>query len=581
LKTATIQTATDMLYNKPSSEKFMARYLSKTIETTIALLCLAIGYLQPDISHANDGIQTRSGSLLIELNPETGAVEQLEDTDRGLSWHPEGSKLWQVDREGEQLHASLSVVANHADEVTLTLSLHNPTEKAIKTGVHFPRLEGVGGVDATSLHYCFPRQDLILGSKSIRLEETYSNRFPLQFVTAYQPAKGGLYLMTCDTEMHRKRYYLDKDTRLTMGAFFPDLVIESGETIELPPARLGVYAGDWHQAFDAYKRWTKQWYKPDVPRKQWFREIFHFRQVFLYPNMDMPGLFDTETKSLTITSSIENDRKRFGGIDYVHVFDWSQTPDQGRVGMYDPWHFLPRDKFNDQIGKLQAAGMPVGLYFEGYLVSPAATIPNRPGRSWQLQTPNAGRYDPFGSGDDYLCPAVQGWRDNLTASIKRAEKQTRADGFYIDQFGFGYQYPCFDETHGHAMPSNQPKAETEFVKQVRAALGDKAVLYTEQTPVDLAMRHQDGSFSYSLLHARNTHCPSRTNLTRFAFPNFKETLRSAMMLKVSNWCSTTVMGCGLPGQATTRSGSVPKCSIPFAKRKQCAISIWMPLLPMT
>ena len=473
------------------------------------------------LANENESIQVRSGQLELAINPITGLIQQLDDTQHELSWLGDNANLWQVDQVGQGLKTQLSVQASHAGEVTLTLSLHNPTDTPIHTGVMFPFLQGLSGGDLGNLHYCFPRQDLVLGSRPIRLEQEYSSRFPLQFVTTYQPGKGGIYLMTCDTEMHRKRYHLVKSDKTSMGAYYPSLVIEPGKTLVLPEARLGVYTGDWHQAFDAYRRWTKQWYRPSVERKRWFREVFHFRQVFLYPNLDTPGLFDTQARSLSITASVKQDIKQFGSIDYVHLFDWSQTPGQGRVGMYDPWHHLPREVLNKEITALQNLGMPVGLYFEGYLVSPAAKISGRPNRAWQLMDKQQGRYDPFGSGDDYLCPGVKGWRDYLTATVKRVHDQTKANGYYIDQFGFGYQYPCYDKTHGHTVPSNQPKAEFEVIQQIRAALAEEVVLYTEQTPVDIAMCHQDGSFSYSLLHARHSASPSHINLTRFAFPDFK------------------------------------------------------------
>ena len=501
--------------------KNQRRLLQRYLVLIGAVIGLVVFCVHRCGAQENESALVRSGSLLVAIDPTTGAVQKLEDLANELSWHVNGARIWQVDQAGHGLQAKLSVEASHAGEAAITLSLHNPSTQTIETDVRFPYLENLEGGDAASLEYCFPRQGLVLGSKPISLDQEYSSRFPLQFVTAYQPGKGGVYLMTCDTDLHRKRYTLEKNESLSMGATYDDLVIEPGQTISLPQARMGVYTGDWHQAFDAYRRWTKQWYQPTVPRKQWFREVFHFRQVFLYPNLDTPGLFDPSAKSLSIASSVEQDSKQFGGIDYVHLFDWSQTPDQGRVGMYDPWHHLPLQALNQEIVTLQDAGMPVGLYFEGYLVSPAAKIQGRPDRSWQLMNKQGGRYERFGSGYDYMCPAVTGWRDYLTATVKRVEDETKANGFYIDQLGFGYQYPCYDASHGHAVPSNQPKAEAQLVHRIRSALSEEDILYTEQTPVDIAMPYQDGSFSYSLLHARNPDSPSRINLTRFAFPDFK------------------------------------------------------------
>lgn len=459
-------------------------------------------------------------SLVLELTEDGASIARLIDRTMNIEWIEREAELHEIDSP-TPLDTRVTVERRTSNEISIALSVHNPTDQPVRTDIRFPILRDLTGGDAETLAYCFPRQDLILGSEPVELEEAYSGRFPLQFVTAYQPGKGGIYLITCDTQMNRKRYFLNKSDDVSMGSVYQDVVIEPGQTITLPPARLGTYQGDWHGAFEAYRHWVAEWYQPIVERKDWFRRVFNFRQVFLYPNLDTPGLFQPQANTLDIARSIDEDIERFGGVDYCHLFDWSQTPDQGRVGMYSPWHVLPRDRFLEELSQVKEREIPVGLYFEGYLVSPAAEIPGRPGREWQLQNASGNRYDPFGSGDDYLCPAVSRWRDHLAQAVVRAEAQTGADGFYLDQFGFGYQYPCFDPTHGHAVPSNQVLEETELVAQVRAALSPEKILYTEQVPVDVAMQFQDGSFSYSLLHARHPGCPSRTNLTRYAFPDFK------------------------------------------------------------
>ncbi|MFI4859297.1 MAG: DUF6259 domain-containing protein, partial [Phycisphaerales bacterium JB063] len=402
---------------------------------------------------AEDRQTVRSGRLEMVLEEGGGQrVLALRDEAAGVSWLASGSALWRAE-EAVGLQGELSVRPLSDGEVELTLTLHNPTPNPITTGISFPRLEGLAEEDTPALRYCYPRQDLLLGQQAVQLDESYSGRFPLQFMAVDLPGRGGVYLMTCDTQMLPKRYRLSKADRVAMSAFYPGVRVGPGETVVLPPARLGVYEGDWHAAFDAYRRWVAEWYEPVAPRKGWLRSVFSFRQVFLYANLDTPGLFDPVAGTLSIVESVEADRERFGHIDYVHLFDWSQTPDQGRVGAYSPWHHLPRDAFNREVDQLRKMGMPVGLYFEGYLVSPVAELVGRPGREWQLRNHEGGRYDPFGSGDDYLCPAVLGWRDYLTHATTRVAEQTPADGFYIDQFGFGYQYACHDPTHGHDVPS--------------------------------------------------------------------------------------------------------------------------------
>jgi hypothetical protein len=103
----------------------------------------------------------------------------------------------------------------------------------------------------------------------------------------------------------------------------------------------------------------------------------------------------------------------------------------------------------------------------------------------------------------------------------KAVERTGADGVYVDEFGFGWQYPCYNAAHGHATPSAQIRGEAQLLRKLRAALPSEKVLYTEETPTDSTTQFTDGSFTYAVAHGRNSHNPSRVNLTRFALPQFK------------------------------------------------------------
>lgn len=440
---------------------------------------------------------------------------------RPENWLRESGALYEI-AGSEALQAKLAAHALDTGEIQLTLELTNPTSQAVKVDVSFPLLRHLGGGAAGSdpLAYCFPRQAAVIDDQPVALSELYSGRFPLQFVDVFGP-DGGVYLMTCDTDLHRKRYFLDKAQKVSMGAQYLGQVIAPGRTLRLPPARLGAHAGDWHAALAAYRRWVAVWHRPTAPRKRWWQHVFNFRQVFLHPNMDMGGLHNAADGSLRLQQAVRADAAIFGGVDYVHLFDWSQSPRWGRVGDYDPWDDLPRDKFVEELQAMQSGGMRIGLYFEGYLISPNSRAGQAHGNDWQMLNAEQGRYDPFGSGDFYACPAVGAWREHLTQAVRRAAAQTGADGYYIDQLGFGYQYPCFNPAHHHPIPSNQPRAEAELTQRIRAALPNDKVLYTEQTPVDVTTQYQDGSFSYTLLHARGGGRPVPIDLARFALPDFK------------------------------------------------------------
>jgi len=126
--------------------------------------------------------------------------------------------------------------------------------------------------------------------------------------------------------------------------------------IDGPAAR---YRGNWHAALAAYRRWVGTWYKPAAPRKKWFREAFNFRQVFLHPNLGLEyGAFDPKTGEFRLAKMVADDAAAFGGVDFVHIFDWSQTPAHGRVGRYDPWKYLGgARRFRGEIARVKVMGI--------------------------------------------------------------------------------------------------------------------------------------------------------------------------------------------------------------------------------
>ena len=411
-------------------------------------------------------------------------------------------------------------------QVRLRLTVTNTSDAPRKVGATFPLLEGIGtGKDANDLAYCFPKSGAAVSSQPIDIRRRYSGLFPLQFMDVWHRRDGGVYLMTQDLEAHPKTFWLRKAQRpaVDFGVDHAPRMLTPGEAWALPPAVLGAHEGDWHAALAAYRRWVATWYEPAAPRKRWFGEVFNFRQEFLHPNLGLPhGAFDPKAKALRLAEMVRDDAAAFGGVDFVHVFDWSHTPAHGRVGQYDPWAYLGGVRpFRREVAKLRAAGTPVGAYLEGYLISREADVAKRHGEEWQMLTAEGKPYARFGPGYVYPCPHVPEWREYLAAACERVCRQADVDGVYVDELGFGYQYACHNTAHGHEVPSVQVREEMGLLRAVRRSLPAGTVLYTEETPVDVATQLLDGSFTYAIAGADRRNNPARVNLTRFALPSLK------------------------------------------------------------
>jgi hypothetical protein len=102
-----------------------------------------------------------------------------------------------------------------------------------------------------------------------------------------------------------------------------------------------VKGGDWRQGFDAYRAKTVGSFKPLSPREQWFRGVFNFRQRFLWAH---DPLCDAKTGELHLERAVEEARREFGGIDYLHLFDWGNCGPYGRIygrtGDHSPYDYI-------------------------------------------------------------------------------------------------------------------------------------------------------------------------------------------------------------------------------------------------
>jgi len=169
--------------------------------------------------------------------------------------------------------------------------------------------------------------------------------------------------------------------------------------------------------------------------------------------------------------------------------------------------------------------VPVGLYIEGYLLQERGRLGQRHGPKWQLIGPDGkGKYWP-GVSEMFVCPAVEPWRQVQASTYASKVKELGVDGMYLDQFGFaGRQKDCFSPDHGHPTPSYAVVTERDCTQLVRRridATRPNVALYTEETPVDVTSQYQDGSFTYSMFHARRTRTRVPLNVTRFALPELK------------------------------------------------------------
>jgi hypothetical protein len=465
-------------------------------------------------------VSIATGAVKLDYDEASGKVKALSNLLTHAEFLKSPGSLYRL--EGDpRIKASLRIQPLTNGELELTLELSNPTTESLAVKPIFPVLEGIGSEGDGGLSYCFPQQGAVSDIEPAHLTREYSAGFPMQFMDVYQEVNGGIYLATHDKSNQPRKYFLEKKEKITMGVVYQQKLLKPRETWVLTGV-VGAHQGDWHDAFLAYRRWLRTWYQPESPRQAWFQDVFNFRQIFLHPNLGAPGAFDPATKEYSIDEQLAADMAAFGGVDYLHIFDWALDPNHGRVGDYNTWGYLGgAECFHDQIAKVQAHGIHVGLYFEGYLVDHRSEILKTVGTDWQLLSARGIPYARYGRGYVYPCPYVDAWKTYLTSACSSAIQKSGADGVYIDEYGFGWQYPCNNPAHNHPLPAGQMEGEAEMLRALRKAIPKGKVLYTEETGTDVTSQYQDGSFTYSVSVGRNHENPSRVNLFRFAVPGYK------------------------------------------------------------
>ncbi|MBC7327571.1 hypothetical protein H5T87_05605 [bacterium] len=424
------------------------------------------------------------------------------------------------------LESTLKVWRNKEGEIGLSISFKNIGEEKLKIASIFPIIRGIDlGSSPEDTYYFYPCRGGAITNKDFEFRTYYSGAFPVQIMGLFSYLNGGgVYLRTEDLSATPRWYILSK--KGNVGAMEIEYLIsdvQPNESLSLPNTIIGFSKGDWRSQMEAYLEWKNSWYKPYVPRKQWFREVFNFRQQFLFYEMPTKSpIFDTKEKKFHIEEALKQDEALFGGVDYLHIFDWAATPQYGRVGDYDHWEELGGlENFRRAIEETQEKRIPVGLYIEGYLVDPPSNLGKAKGKEWQILD-KEGKPVPFFAPSYNMCPCLPAWREYLAQTYARVKSETGAKGYYIDEFGFALEARhCWNRAHNHPIPCSPVRGEFLTVQAVRRALGDEVVLYTEESPIDVTSQYQDGSFTYAISSISDELSPSHLNLYRFIFPDFK------------------------------------------------------------
>jgi len=467
----------------------------------------------------------------IYMKIENDAITSIKNklVNKYQSWHVDSCALYLMEVNSPNVIATLNVSSNTENQVELVLTIKNNSASSVDVSTVFPYIKGLyfpPGLNS-NLYYLYPKQGHSYSNVDVKYDCAYSRWFQMQFMDVYDKYYGGFYLLTDDRSNYPKRYFLEKKSgKIDMKVTYQVKTLQPGETWVLPTAIIGTQANDWHDALAAYKQRLTKWHQPKTPRKDWFRDIYNFRQVFLHTNFGEKGAWNPLTKNIDILSRIEEDKNVFGGVDYVHIFDWMREPED-RIYNYEPWNYLGGDaNLRNQISALQNQGIKVGFYYQGYKINKHSRIGKLSGSDWQIRdTLN----NPQGDGVYlYPCAYVEPWQNYLSNLILNTTNSFNLNGAYVDVFGIGLEYQCYSPLHGHPSKKGkvinnfQVQGEGNMLQKIKNTIPESVVLYDEEMPSDVSTQYLDGSFTSSVRNSKGaSNNPSGINLARFAFPDFK------------------------------------------------------------
>lgn len=424
-------------------------------------------------------------------------------------------------RGGVPVRGELVVTARGEEGIAMDLKLAYVGGQPGTPIVNFPTLHSMRLGTVEDTWYLYARKGGIVSNRPTDQSAAYGGEYPLQVADLFNPwTGGGLALLTRDLDNVYRTNCLRKDeTGVTWRTKFWQREYQPGESIETVPVILQAHAGDWHTALGLYRQWARTWYRPQVPRKEWFRRVFYYQQVLAWSH-----LTDPVTREWHMAKVVSTFRDLFGCLDYLHIFDFGQSNVYGRVGDYSHYDELGGlDRMRAAIKEAQDMGVRVGLYIEGYLCDnrgvwgrehvPANCIIQQDGTPLMW------------SGSDtetMMCAAAPGWRDHLAETYNRVAGELQPDGMYIDQYGFTDTWKtCWSREHGHPVPAAPLRGERGTTEAIRKSIPPGIANLTEETPNDVNSQHQDGALGYSVTQSDPNLMPHRVDLFRFMFPDFK------------------------------------------------------------
>lgn len=403
------------------------------------------------------------------------------------------------------------------DSIKWLLEIVNMADSEFKKGIMFPCLPTVDFGAFSDNWYYLPKYQNLNSNETIFMYEESAPSFPLQFMDIYSPKmQGGLCISTEERKLITRKYALNKDENgLELYVEYPYMYgdIESRGTFNASPCLLTAHEGDWRESFKIYKTWLDSWYSPyKCQDKQWYRECFWLLAEItdFFETEDMcawPCWYNPETKEFNFRKILE-EQKGIAGVypDILHMWSWCYTWRDGKYGQrwgnydkedYETYGGL--EPFKNALHDIRDnMGVQISLYMHPTLLSNSYAKFNKFKDTSMVKNEWGG---PIGiMGDSFrMCHAEEKFREASLSMYPRLYKEVGIPLIYVDEFSLRIGNRCYEESHGHHVPSNLLKTDREYISRLKDIMPEEVVLYGEYAAADVNARYIDCNISYYIL----------------------------------------------------------------------------------
>lgn len=453
------------------------------------------------------------------------------------------------------------------DGISFNLTVINNTEETVQNGIIFPCISGVDFGSFSDNWYFVPKYQNICSNETFYMYEESAPSFPMQFMDLYSPENsGGLCILTKERELVTRKYFLNKhDSGMDMYVEYPVIYgdIAPGEKFSASPAQIRTHAGDWRTAFGFYKTWIDSWYVPyKCQDKKWYRNCFWLLSELtdFYETMEItkfPCWFDEEKKEFKFRSILEEHKKNTGIYpDILHMWSWTNqfvgddnhySQKWGNFGEEDYDRYGGKEAFRNALHDIKDnLGVEMSIYMHPTLVTNTYPIADKYLPECKVKTESGGEICIEGN-SIRMCHAEDRWRDYALSMYPRVYKDLGIPLLYIDEFSLRIENRCYEDKHGHHVPSNLLKTDRDFITRLKDIMPEEVVLYGEYAPADVNARYIDCNISYYIIDSvtglietvvRAGDGDDRlgrvyTDVYRFAFPKLVQLILPMAMRNIS------------------------------------------------